>query len=205
MKAKSVRHILTVSFLTILGSLVILTGTTYSLLTSSSKNSIVISSANVSLKATIDKIEAYSPTEIDENGSIKNDKNAATNDDNTKTHTFKCGGSVNVDSEGNIGITKIVPGDHVDLTIGLKNESNIAISYKVSLSGLSENSPIITSLRSSDGVELDETNTLLPTDKTKTCILKIELPGKETNQDLKIENLKLQIKAVQIGSETELN
>lgn len=203
MKAKSVRHILTVSFLTILGSLVILTGTTYSLLTSSSKNSIVISSANVSLKATIDKIEAYSPTEIDENGSIKNDKNAATNDDNT--HTFKCGGSVSVDSEGNIEITKIVPGDHVDLTIGLKNESNIAISYKVSLSGLSENSPIITSLRSSDGVELDETNTLLPTDKTKTCILKIGLPGNETNQDLKIENLKLQIKAVQIGSETELN
>lgn len=205
MKAKSVRHILTVSFLTILGSLVILTGTTYSLLTSSSTNSIVISSANVSLKATIDKIEAYSPTEIDENGSIKKDKNAATNDDNTKTHTFKCGGSVSVDSEGNIGITKIVPGDHVDLTIGLKNESNIAISYKVSLSGLNENSPIVTSLRSSDGVELGETNTLLPTDKTKTCILKIELPGNETNQDLKIENLKLQIKAVQIGSETELN
>lgn len=203
MKAKSVRHILTVSFLTILGSLVILTGTTYSLLTSSSKNSIVISSANVSLKATVDKIEAYSPTEIDENGSIKNDNNAATNDDNT--HTFKCGGSVSVDSEGNVTITKIVPGDHVDLTIGLKNESNIAISYKVSLTGLSENSPITTSLRSSDGVKLDETNTLLPTDKTKTCILKIELPGKETNQNLEIENLKLQIKAVQIGSETELN
>lgn len=199
MKAKSVRHILTVSFLTILGSLVILTGTTYSLLTSSSKNSIVISSANVSLKATVDKIEAYSPTEIDENGSIKNDNNAATNDDNT--HTFKCGGSVSVDSEGNVTITKIVPGDHVDLTIGLKNESNIAISYKVSLTGLSENSPITTSLRSSDGVKLDETNTLLPTDKTKTCILKIELPGKETNQNLEIENLKLQIKAVQIGSD----
>lgn len=203
MKAKSVRHILTVSFLTILGSLVILTGTTYSLLTSSSKNSIVISSANVSLKATVDKIEAYSPTEIDENGSIKNDNNAATNDDNT--HTFKCGGSVSVDSEGNVTITKIVPGDHVDLIIGLKNESNIAISYKVSLSGLSENSPITTSLRSSDGITLDTVNRLLPTDKTKTCILKIELPGNETNQDLKIENLKLQIKAVQIGSETELN
>lgn len=98
-------------------------GTTYALFTSEAEASVEVTTGKVNVTAEIKELELYSPTLIAEDGSVKDDSNAATDT------RFACGGTVT--KEGNaITIDKMVAGDKVTVKYTVKNNSTVAIKYR---------------------------------------------------------------------------
>ncbi len=109
----------------------LIVGATYALLTSDSETNIAITSGKVEVLATIDesKITTYSPTSINMDGTIEDKTNAASG------LIFKNGGSVAYDAAtATLALTNITPGDKVDFSIDVTNNSNVTIQYRVVVS-----------------------------------------------------------------------
>ena len=95
--------------------LVIVTGSTFSLFTSSTGVNIAVTAANVKLVATINQ------------GSMKFISMGETQAE----QKFANGGTANLDDNGTFQISNITPGDRLEFDIDLENTSTIDIKYRV--------------------------------------------------------------------------
>ncbi len=123
------------SILAIALCLSMVVGGTFALFTSESSVNISISSGKVKVVASIDesKIDIYSPTLINMDGTIKDETNAAV------YPTFKNGGTVDyVENETGaaLTLTNITPGDEVNFEIDVENQSNVTILYRTVISAV---------------------------------------------------------------------
>ncbi len=176
-------------------------GGTFALFTSDAPTNIAVTSGTVKVVATIDtdKIDVYSPTSINEDGSIADKTNAA-ND-----LTFKNGGTVSYDGS-QLTLTNITPGDKVDFNIDVANESNVEIQYRVVISATDNlnglNMTINGETYTGDKVETDWT--LLAIDADIASIpVSIELPTTAGNDyQNKTTKLTITVKAVQGNTNT---
>jgi predicted ribosomally synthesized peptide with SipW-like signal peptide len=89
--------------------------------------------------------------------------------------SFACGGTASLGDDGTLSLSTMVPGDKFTFDVNLKNESTIAINYRVTLTKKdgSDASPFV--------LEGDSKGTLTPEDKNETVSLSISLP-KETEE-----------------------
>ena len=125
--AKNVKRKVVFSVLTLCLLLVLLAGSTYALFTDSADTSIVVSSAKVDIEAEIlDDYKLYSLEVLQTNGK------------------FELGGTANFVQEngqltGDLELINIAPGDRIEFTIQVTNNSNIDILQRVRIVGSAEN------------------------------------------------------------------
>lgn len=125
--AKNVKRKVVFSVLTLCLLLVLLAGSTYALFTDSADASIVVSSAKVDIEAEIlDDYKLYSLEVLQTNGK------------------FELGGTANFVQEngqltGDLELINIAPGDRIEFTIQVTNNSNIDILQRVRIVGSAEN------------------------------------------------------------------
>ena len=125
--AKNVKRKVVFSVLTLCLLLVLLAGSTYALFTDSADASIVVSSAKVDIEAEIlDDYKLYSLEVFQTNGK------------------FELGGTANFVQEngqltGDLELINIAPGDRIEFTIQVTNNSNIDILQRVRIVGSAEN------------------------------------------------------------------
>ena len=106
----------------------IIAGSTYALFTSEAKTNVAITSGKVDVTASIDSLEAYSPTSISADGTIAETANSANNDNAEKT--FANGGSALL-NENELTLSKVTPGDKVTFNINVKNNSTVKALYRI--------------------------------------------------------------------------
>jgi len=90
----------------------LMTGATYALFTSEANVNVAVTSATVQVTATVNGFKTYSMDEEMAQGTFENG-GTATLADNTLT------------------LTNVTPGDRAQLTIALKNDSNVAVKYQI--------------------------------------------------------------------------
>lgn len=113
MKNNIKRNVL-ISVLTICLLLLLLTGSTYALFTDSASANIVVGSAKVDVEVEIADVKTYSLGVLQASGK------------------FELGGTASVDSsKGELTLVNVAPGDKVEFTLDITNESNITILEKV--------------------------------------------------------------------------
>ncbi len=103
-------------------------GTTYALFTSSSENTVEVTSGKVSVTSEVEVKEVYSPKLINLDGTIADATNVA------DTADIKA-----VVTDNDVKITKMLPGDKVTLTITPKNDSDVKIKYRETYSFTGDN------------------------------------------------------------------
>lgn len=98
--------------------LCLIAGSTFALFTSESTVNVAVTAGNVDVVATIDNttLKVWSLNEAEP---------AARRD------TFTNGGKAAIDSNGQLVINRMTPGDVVKFTINVKNNSDVAIKYRV--------------------------------------------------------------------------
>ena len=141
---KNKKKILLSAVLTIVLCLSLIAGTTFALFTSESKVNIAVTSGTVDIVATIgDSYQLYSATDVnpydadptadnyDVAGTIDEGPHAATYyyKPLESATTFTNGGTAEL-AGSTLTLTNITPGDKVDLTINIKNNSNVSIKYR---------------------------------------------------------------------------
>ena len=95
----------------------ITTGATYALFTAEDTVNVNVTAGRVNVTARV--LETFSIKSLDtELVEVKGEG------------TFSSGGKVTVDSQGNITLDRIVPGDRVEFTIDVVNDSNVDINYR---------------------------------------------------------------------------
>ena len=112
------KKILVSSILTIIICLCLIAGSTFALFTSTATISVAVTAANVEVTALIDQDSlltwSLGQTEADAlNGPFVN------------------GGSAAIDTNGNLVIDKMTPGDVVKFNIDVTNYSNVAVMYQI--------------------------------------------------------------------------
>lgn len=95
-------------------------GTTYALFTSKAESSITVTTGKVSVSQEVEIKECYTPTLINEDGTIADETNA---------YDEATGFEVSV-TGNDVAISKMLPGDKVTLTVTPKNDSNVKIKYR---------------------------------------------------------------------------
>lgn len=100
------------SLLAMIMCLSLMTGATYALFTSEASVNVAVTSATVQVTATVNGFKTYSMDEEMAQGTFENG-GTATLADNTLT------------------LTNVTPGDRAQLTIALKNDSNVAVKYQI--------------------------------------------------------------------------
>ena len=103
-------------------------GSTYALFTSESKVNVAVTSGKVDVVASMDALEAYSPTSISLDGSVTKDTNLANNDNDEKI--FANGGSALL-SGNELALSNVTPGDKVTFNINVKNKSTVKALYRI--------------------------------------------------------------------------
>ena len=116
------------AILTIIMCLSLLAGATFALFTSEAKVNIAVTSGKVDVSASINGLEAYSPTSIAIDGTISDETNLANNENAEKS--FANGGSA-VLNENVLTLSKITPGDKVTFNIKVVNNSNVKALYRI--------------------------------------------------------------------------
>lgn len=95
----------------------ITTGATYALFTAEDTVNVNVTAGRVNVTARV--LETFSIKSLDtELVEVKGEG------------TFSSGGKVTVDSQGNITLDRIVPGDRVEFTIDVVNDSNVDVNYR---------------------------------------------------------------------------
>lgn len=126
------KKVLLSSIATIALCLCLIAGSTFALFTSNSDFNIAVTAGDVEIYASAGINAVYSakgPVDIAE------DKYLVDEYDNNYAHelqtgtTFLNGGDATIDG-ANLVINRITPGDRVDVEINVKNESNVAITYR---------------------------------------------------------------------------
>lgn len=141
---KNVKRKVTMSVITICCLLVLLAGSTYALFSDKAPVNVIVSSAKVDISAKIqeDSVTLYSLDEkrVDAEGKLLN--------------TFELGGEAILNVEtGEVTLINIAPGDKIEFTIEVTNESNIDIKQRIRLA---------------ETIELNPDGTQVPHDK---CLL----------------------------------
>lgn len=115
------KKIIISSVATIVICLSLILGSTYALFTDTANINIAATSAKVDIEAHIDQnsLKVYSLDVLQ----------TATNAEGK--NLFENGGTAAFDTEGNLVLDLVAPGDKVEFDIALDNESNIAIKYNV--------------------------------------------------------------------------
>ena len=129
MKSNLKRNVV-ISVLTICLLLLLLTGSTYALFTDSASANIVVGSAKVDVEVEIaDDFKTYSLEVLQASGK------------------FELGGTATLDSTtGELALDKIAPGDKVEFTLDITNDSNITILERVRFAKSATN-PLLTNLK----------------------------------------------------------
>lgn len=130
MKSNLKRNVV-ISVLTICLLLLLLTGSTYALFTDSASANIVVGSAKVDVEVEIaDDFKTYSLEVLQASGK------------------FELGGTATLDSTtGELALDKIAPGDKVEFTLDITNESNITILERVRFAKSATVNPLLTNLK----------------------------------------------------------
>lgn len=205
MKRKSKRNIIISSALALALSLSIATGATYALFTSEATTNIAITSGRVDVSASISELSAYSPKSISSDGTIKDDTDVATNDNDT--HKFYNGGSAVLDG-GDLTLTNMTPGDKVTFKISITNNSTVSVKYRTKILTSSD-----TGLFDGLSIKIGEKETeyvsdwtVLQTSSSSVATLdcSVELPTTSTNSyQNKSCTISYSVEAVQGNTYTE--
>ena len=111
------------SVMTIAVCLSLIAGSTFAYFTSDAKTNITVNSAKVNVTA-----------EILQNTLVLSSLNVEQKDDQGNyVNTFENGGTATWTNNGELKLNLIAPGDKAQFTIDVKNNSNIAIKYKVTM------------------------------------------------------------------------
>lgn len=142
----------------------VLAGGTYALFTSESETNIVVSSGKVELVATVDgsSIITYSGENLTGNPTDDADKIKKTDELGGTNGTFITGGTATIDS-GTLKLDCMVPGDKVEFSIDITNNSNVDTKYCIVISCADEDTALFNELEFTiDGEEFDSTNYISP-------------------------------------------
>ena len=158
------------------------TGATYALFTAEDSVNIAVNSAKVSLKANVLPEFAYR--------SLGEAEYKASTDGKA---IFATGGVAEVGEDGNIKLDRIVPGDEVEMTVRIENESTVDISYRFYsvVDGELANALVYTNMHSQETSQWtkwgqNEAN------RTKDIKFNVRLP-KEVGNDFQEKNCNIQI------------
>ena len=158
------------------------TGATYALFTAEDSVNIAVNSAKVSLKANVLPEFAYR--------SLGEAEYKASTDGKA---IFATGGVAEVGEDGNIKLDRIVPGDEVEMTVRIENESTVDISYRFYsvVDGELANALVYTNMDSQETSQWtkwgqNEAN------RTKDIKFNVRLP-KEVGNDFQEKNCNIQI------------
>ncbi len=196
------KKIILSSVLAIVMCMSMIVGGTFALFTSDAPTNIAVTSGTVKVVATIDtnKIEVYSPTSINEDGSIANVANAASG------LTFKNGGTVSYDGSQKLTLTNITPGDKVDFNIDVDNQSNVTIQYRVVISATNALNGLVMEIndKTYTGAEVETAWTLVGIGaEIESIPVSIELPATAGNtHQNKTTELTVTVEAVQGNTNT---
>ncbi len=184
-------RIIVPALLSILGCTAVVAGATYALFTSESKVNVAITSGKVDVKASIDGLEAYSPTSISSDGSIADETNIANNDGEEKL--FANGGSASLEGE-TLTLSKVTPGDKATFNINITNDSNVKVLYRIIIGcesddglfkGLDVNFVDASDMEFTQSVpgitSISKYVQLEPGSETKTIKMSVELPANAGN------------------------
>lgn len=169
MKKKNYGKKIVSAIITIVLSLVLMTGSTLALFGDNDQVDVTVKGAKVSVSATLnnDSLKAYSmgvlQTTTDASGAI----------------LLENGGRVSVTDEGNILVDRITPADKITFDVDVVNESNVSVKYKVKLNIDGELASALTA--TADGVaivsgETDWAEWNIAEGNEKTVKFVIELP-----------------------------
>ncbi len=196
-KQKSSIIIASLASIAVAGSLI--AGSTYALFTSESKTNIAVNSGTVNVTATIDNLLAYSPTEINTDGTIYNDTNAADNTNETKVFVNQGTAAF----EGNkLTLSNMTPGDKVTFDIAITNNSNVAAKYRTVIT--SDDGELFDILELKIGDEYGVSYSSWSTADSKTIPCSVELPCDVGNEYQNKEcNVYFTVEAIQANASTE--
>jgi predicted ribosomally synthesized peptide with SipW-like signal peptide len=188
MKSNLKRNVV-ISVLTICLLLLLLTGSTYALFTDSASANIVVGSAKVDVEVEITGLKTYSYVDFEGTGE------------------FVLGGKATLDSTGGVlKLENIAPGDKVEFTLDITNDSNITILERVRFAKSATN-PLLANLKVTiAGVEykFDATGEFVTADGSevkwekipfgaqKDVVVTVELP-KEAGNDCQDKSVTLQV------------
>ena len=169
MKKKNYGKKIVSAIITIVLSLVLMTGSTLALFGDNDQVDVAVKGAKVSVSATLNNgsLKAYSygvlQTTTDASGAI----------------LLENGGRVSVTDEGNILVDRITPADKITFDVDVVNESNVSVKYKVKLNIGGELASALTA--TADGVaivsgETDWAEWNIAEGNEKTVKFVIELP-----------------------------
>ena len=114
----------------------VMAGATYALFTSESNVNIAVSSGKVDVNASIEGLTAYTPKAITTDGVISDETDIADNSEDTKK--FGNGGTVSLSGD-TLTLDKLTPGDKVNFSIRLSNDSSVKALYRIKLGCVEDN------------------------------------------------------------------
>lgn len=109
----NLRRNVVISVLTICLLVLLLTGSTYALFTDSASTSMVVGSAKVDVEVEIANVKTYSMNVLQEQGK------------------FELGGTASLEQSGELILVNVAPGDKVEFTLDITNNSNITILERI--------------------------------------------------------------------------
>ena len=213
------KKILVSSILTIALCLSLIAGSTFALFTSTSEQTIVVTSGKVEMTADIEGLTLYS-VEGKDGGAIV-DENGYTYEYKTLTgDTFTNGGTAIFDeATATLTMDKVTPGDKVSFTLTGANTSNVAIQYRYKIECLSghalmhgfntyiseDAATLATSKYAALNSYVTEWRALAANTAMADVLFEIELPVTAGNeyQDIKEAEIKITVEAVQGNAVTE--
>lgn len=183
------KKVLLTSIATIALCLCLIAGSTFALFTDKTEFNIAVTSGDVEVYAYASIVDIWSAEGaekledeylVDEKGNIYNHANR------TKEGSFINGGVAELtgDNNQNLTISKITPGDRVDLNINVTNSSDIAISYRYKIS-IDEDNGLASGmvLNTPDGKDyegfesyISAWKVIAPNEKIDPVMISVELP-----------------------------
>ena len=135
------------SLLTIVLCISIIAGSTFALFTDETKFNIAVTSGDVEVFASAEVSAIYSAKAIKEaytGDGLFRDENGAFYIHEEQEETFLNGGTAEV-KNGTVVISRITPGDKVDIDVKIDNTSDVAISYRYKI--VSDNTNLATGMK----------------------------------------------------------
>lgn len=134
------------SLLVIVFCVSVISGATYALFTSNETVNIAVTSGTVKITATPTITHLYSITP-DENGEIVvGDAHYSHQEQPLANGEFKTHGTAAIDSNGNVVLTNMVPGDKAVIKIAVANDSNVSIRYRLKIAAVDDQAVLLDAL-----------------------------------------------------------
>ena len=129
---KSMKKTILLSAITAIAFGSIAVTTSYALFTDSAETNVTVTAGKVDVSASAALTSVYSPTSINNDGTIANDSNAATFTSGQTTGTFANKGSVSIENN-EVNLQGIAPGDKAVIKLDIVNNSSIKSKYRINL------------------------------------------------------------------------